>query len=228
MRRPLGPLLATLLVLALAVSLALSETAGGEDATIGVRGHWVVEVRDPDGTPVTRREFHNGLVANGTIPNILAGQLIVGPMEIEVDCLGICVRPCRVVAPGGLVGVACRIVDPRLVGSSSLPPGGIPKAIFNTLTVTPLGNFQGFQLLGSAVVASDTTISFFSTAIHTCTGTTTTANCGLLAPIQGSRVQLTSTAISPMAVVTGQQVIVTVTITFATAPAAPQSVASPR
>jgi hypothetical protein len=34
---------------------------GGPQEGIKVHGHWVIEVRNPDGTLSTRREFENGL-----------------------------------------------------------------------------------------------------------------------------------------------------------------------
>jgi hypothetical protein len=217
MRLPLGTLLATLLIPALAVSLVPSEAAGDADATIGVRGHWVVEVRDPDGTPVTRQEFHNALADTGLIPRILAGQITLGPLHVVMDCLGPgCTKPC---SPPGDKGLPCRIFEPRF----KLPAS---SSIFKSLQVSTVPG--GFKLVGSATVSSNTTISTFTAAIQTCDAkTTTTANCGVAT--EGVTANLTTT-VQPTTVVVGQQVQVTVTITFATAtaPATPQSVAPPR
>ena len=213
MRLPLGTLLATLLVLALADSPVPAGAAGGGNQTIGVTGHWVVEVREPDGTPVTRREFHNSLVNPGVIPRLLHGLFTAGRMDVQILCsiLPGCVVPC----PEG----SCRIVEPSFVVNAS-------PSIFKNLTKTNVAG--GFQLAGSAVVSSPTTIRRFTTGVSTCGTSTTPASCvAATAP----REILTGTTLSPgIDVVAGQQVQVTITITFATAAPATtsQAVAPPR
>lgn len=47
--------------------------AKGTHEGIQIHGHWVIEVRNPDGTLGQRREFENALVPQGT--NVLAGVL---------------------------------------------------------------------------------------------------------------------------------------------------------
>lgn len=213
MRLPLGMLLATLLVLALTGSPVPAGAAEGGNQTIGVTGHWVVEVREPDGTPVTRREFHNALLNPGVIPRLLHGLFTAGLMDVHILCsiLPGCVVPC----PDG----PCRIVEPRLVVSAS-------PSIFKNLTKTNVAG--GFQLAGSAVVSSTTTIRRFTTGVSTCGTATTPPDC---VAATRPREILTGTTLSPgIDVVAGQQVLVTITITFATAAPATtsQTVAPPR
>jgi hypothetical protein len=214
MRLPLGTLLATLLVLGLTVSLVPAAAAGTGDETIGVSGHWVIEVHQPDGTPVSRREFHNALASPATIPIVLGGKFTAGPLQISLNCVGTgCVPPC----PG-----SCRIVEPRLAGFAT-------ASMFKNLTVSLLpGGFQGFQVQGRAMVSSDSTIAQVDTMVNLCPPATNTAICGMAGtpPLIAS---LTTASLSPaIAVVAGQQVVVTVTITFATATAPPASVVAPR
>src|SRR5713226_6208411 len=45
---------------------AASES-GGQKEGIKVHGHWTIDVRNPDGTLVTHREFENSLAASGTL-----------------------------------------------------------------------------------------------------------------------------------------------------------------
>lgn len=48
--------------------------AGGNHEGIQVHGHWVIEVKNPDGTVTTRREFENSLASDGGA-TLLAGLL---------------------------------------------------------------------------------------------------------------------------------------------------------
>lgn len=203
MKRPLGTLFATLLVLALTVSLAPPETAGSADATIGVRGHWVIEIRDPDGTLVTRREFHNFLEPNNVIGQVLASQRAAGPLAILLRCNSPgCTPPCPPAAPGQ--SAVCMISEPRLTGAPS-------AFLFKNLTKTTVAG--GFQLRGSAIAANDSTLSSVSTGVNTCAPTVATSGC--TAAFFGP---LTGTFVTPgIPVVRGQAMQVTVTITFATA-----------
>ena len=56
---------------------------GGPHAGIQIHGHWTIEVREPDGTLVTHREFDNALVATGpeTLASILSRQRSPGLWE---------------------------------------------------------------------------------------------------------------------------------------------------
>jgi len=215
MRKLSRTLVATLLVLALSVVFAPPGIAGGPEETIGVHGHWVIEVRDPDGGMAARREFHNALVANNPITQILTSQRSAGPLEINLGCTGV---GCAPLCPGQI----CRIVEPRLPG----PPTAV---IFKNLTVVNFG--VGFELQGSIVAAVDSTIGLVNSLATTClpSAAPSTCNFGLAGSLLST---LTGGSVSPaVPVATGQQVLVTVTITFATAAAAPattQGVAPPR
>src|SRR3989442_5421961 len=55
-----------------------AESKGGQVEGIKVHGHWTIEVRNPDGTLVTRREFENGLVGASGLAQILARQKTPG------------------------------------------------------------------------------------------------------------------------------------------------------
>lgn len=202
-------LVPALLVLVLVVSPAPPEAAGPVDATIGVSGQWVVEIHDPDGTLVTRRTFRNALQDPAKILNILRGQLTPGPLEVAIGCTGTgCVSPCAPFA-------TCRILEPRFGG----PPGA---SLFRNLAVATVAN--GFQLRGFAVMLANATLSSFNANINTCPLTITPANCGPLVGAASSALPLTSKVLSPgIAVVTGQQVLVTITITFDTATVQPQN-----
>lgn len=51
---------------------AAGKPTGGQQEGIKVHGHWVIEVRNPDGSLVKRHEFENALVNSAVLPKILA------------------------------------------------------------------------------------------------------------------------------------------------------------
>jgi hypothetical protein len=120
--------------------VAPSVAAGG-DETIGMTGHWVVEVRDADGTSVLRREFHNALAPTNLLPDFLSGQLTAGPLLMRLSCEGAgCPAPC-------LLGL-CLIIESRTTFTAS-------ASVFKNLTTTsdrrerwPAGPGHGHDHLG--------------------------------------------------------------------------------
>jgi hypothetical protein len=191
-------LVTVLAVLALAVALVPSGASGGPDESIGVSGHWVIEVRDPDGTLVTRREFHNALNGAGRLSEHLRGVLTPGPMRVVLSCLSSpCVAPC----PG-----RCSITEARAVGTAT-------SSLFKNLTVTPLST--GYELRGFAVASADGEIERVLTFVGVCPPTVAPASC----TVSQEAFSLTATNLSsPVPVASGQQVLVTVSVSFATAP----------
>jgi hypothetical protein len=59
---------------------------GGNHEGITVHGHWVIEVRNPDGTLVTHRDFENSLTSTGAqnLPLLLSGFEVSGGWYIEL------------------------------------------------------------------------------------------------------------------------------------------------
>ncbi|MFZ0392383.1 MAG: hypothetical protein WCF17_02855 [Terracidiphilus sp.] len=64
-----------------------AEPAGGLNQGITVHGHWVIEVRNPDGSLAQRREFENSLMPAGklAIAALLAGNVTGGGLAIALD-----------------------------------------------------------------------------------------------------------------------------------------------
>jgi len=59
--------------------------AKGTQEGIKVHGHWTIEVKNPDGTVVTHREFENSLVSNsgpGLLSAMLGGAVIPGSWSV--------------------------------------------------------------------------------------------------------------------------------------------------
>src|SRR5713226_5405287 len=84
------------LFLMLAVSTALAQTASEKETaqtdtvtasgTIQVHGHWVIEIRNPDGSLDSRREFDNALLPSGTVflASLLGRQVHVAEWSVAV------------------------------------------------------------------------------------------------------------------------------------------------
>jgi hypothetical protein len=215
MRTSPATLVITLLALALAFVPAPPGAFGGEGAAIGVSGHWVIEVRDPDGTLAARREFHNLLLGKNPISKIVTSQRSPGALDVRLLCsTAACTSPC----PGGAQqGPFCRIIEPRetvLAASASL---------FKNLTAELVAG--GFRLRGFAVAARDGAFERVATSMITCVPTVAPSACTLVA--SSDTLDLTQTDLpAALSVVGGQQVQVTVTITFATATPAPAAAQS--
>jgi len=175
---------------------------------VKVHGHWTIEVRNPDGTLVTHREFENALVAPAgavTLSQVLTGADVVGGWEVDLAATTAGdTPPCAVVSPAGAATAGtCGIVSPGFQI--------INKSAFPTLSVAPISGTGGVMLSGTATAGEtgsvDTVSSFI---IHCplpspCGNVTTGRTFGTF----------TSAAVSPAISVTpGQSIAVTVTLTF--------------
>jgi hypothetical protein len=64
------------------------EHTGGPQEGIKIHGHWVIDVRNPDGKLVTHREFENSYLDTNFLSIILARQNSVGLWEVLLSGLG--------------------------------------------------------------------------------------------------------------------------------------------
>ncbi len=62
-------------------------TAGGPHEGIQVHGHWVIEVKNPDGTVTARREFENSIQPNGAVflASLIAGNNASGSIAVLLN-----------------------------------------------------------------------------------------------------------------------------------------------
>jgi len=195
-------------------ALPNSGTAQG----IKVHGHWVINIKNPDGTLVEHREFENSITSSGQqiLIGLLAGYYVPGDYDIQVAPVS-GNSPCL-----GSSGAVC-----TLVRSLSTYPG-ISLCAVNLcstgLTSTYNLTSPNFSLVlsGTATANNNGTIGVVSTGLNPCTNsntlnptsveTSSPASCvssttGLFGP-------LTSTTITPITVISGQLIQITVTISF--------------
>ena len=181
-----------------------SGPAGGRVEGIMVHGHWTIEVRDPDGTLVSRREFENTLTLTGAsiIANILGRNRVPGRWTIVTGAGG-APEPC-----GG----------PCVLAESTDPQTG-PNVFKNlAVTVTGAGNTQ-LTLSGNATASGDGQILEVATRNQSCVAANqagpaacTTAPLG---PASAGEFEITSTNLSlAIDVLNGQQVQLQVILSF--------------
>ncbi len=137
-----------------AALLVLPRLLGAQVPTqgINVHGHWVIEVRDADGTLRVRREFENAFQGQQALAQVLAGVTPMGLWIVFASSGSGGSNLCS----GPTVGV-CRIVEP---GSGF----AADSWTFKNLTKTVSGAFE-LVLQGSFVVSNSGTVNSVATEI---------------------------------------------------------------
>lgn len=177
-------------------------TGGETREGIAVHGRWTIEVRDPDGTLVERREFDNALAtqAPALLAELAAGSRTSGIWRIDLAG-GSGNNPCA----GG--ASPCFIVETAAGGSGST---------FPTLTVSVPSsgpNSPKLVLSGTATAQHDSQILLVRTSLGHCDPTVAPSTDCVGSNMSFS--PMTAAVLSPaVSVVSGQQIQVTVVITF--------------
>jgi hypothetical protein len=201
-------------------------SAKGQHEGVTVHGHWIIEVKNPDGKVVTRREFENSLaVGNGPdlLTGALSGQYVPGGFYIFLSN-----GSGEMCSQGTLCLYDARYTCANGTASSSTICGAVtysPNAATNGSTV-------GFTLNGTASnVANGVTISQVQSGVVVCIAAPPPATsdslalysvspqqCGINAPsssgFAGVLLALTNAFPTAVNVTTGQSVSVNVVITF--------------
>lgn len=112
-----------------------STAKGAPQDGIKVHGHWIIEVRNPDGSLVTHREFENSLCCNG--PALLAGCLVNGCSKGGWDIIFYTVNAGTVCA-NPINGNVCDI-NPAI---PTLNPGGTSFTLNASFTAATAGSIN--------------------------------------------------------------------------------------
>jgi hypothetical protein len=196
---------AVISVIALQPGFAQGQAAASEKARPGqegikVHGHWIIEVRNPDGKLVTHREFENALVTSGgtLLSQVLARSASVGFWAVG---LGGSPQPC------GTTGQPANC----FIGDTASGMGSYPSAgIFNTLSISST-SAGTMVMTGTATAGNTASINSVQTSNNPCPSTSAPAT----ACLNGTLDYFTSATVSPaINVVAGQTIAVTVTISF--------------
>lgn len=177
---------------------------GGSSEGIQIHGHWVIEVREPDGSLASRREFDNDLTTGGSL---LLGQLLgrtktIGVWRVQLQGPTGFTGPCQ---PNPSIFFACIITETNSTATAG-------SHVSNDLLVTPpVAIGDPLVLQGGVTALVDADISLVSTLVEVCDGTVTATTCNSTGSIDVAF--FTTTLPNPVIpVLNGQGINVTVEI----------------
>lgn len=203
----------TALAACLATGLVLSARAAAQQSpeppssateAITVHGHWVIEVRNPDGTLATRREFNNALLPQGgaSLAQLLGRSISMGLWRVRLDSTS-GDGPCD----AGGAAALCLLQEPS--DSETLP------TFYKTLAVE-VSEQNELVLRGTATAQRDGEIDLVHARLFRCTPDLPPNDPASCQQTLGNVFRgFTETTLgSPVSVATGQVILVTVTMSF--------------
>jgi hypothetical protein len=183
-----------------------TDSTAGSMEGIHMRGQWTIEVRDPDGTLVDRREFDNAVTDAGiaNLVAVLARSQTVGGWRVlttgSTDVAPGCLDDAGSSAP-------CVIVEST--------DNETTNNMFPTLTVVSSADGVFMRLAGSFVAQTNGEVAVVQTIQLFCPPTIDPDACpGNQGPTLVIATITSTDLASPIAVLTGQQVQLNVDITF--------------
>jgi len=201
---------------------------GGNHVGVEMHGHWVIDVKNQDGTVAEHRDFENTIQPNGagTLVLMMAGYIVPSDYGIVLSSTG--TAPC---APVNSNGGTCAIVR-----SLTSAPGYFLCNSNDTCATSLTSSYvlnggttsgNTFTLAGTVTAYQTGTITSVSAVIGVCpsayysggtlTGYTTvspaTCNATANSP-SGGAIPISAATISTVSVAANQIVQVTVTISF--------------
>jgi len=226
-------------------SAAQTETAPGETtpakpghAGIAVHGHWVIEVRNPDGSVAQHREFENSLTITGTyvLAALLSGSAVPGNWAVLLSPAsgnGPCTNSYSISGTSGTSEV-CEVVQSLTTapatgdcqqnlcgaGLTLTVPGLNSLAMTGTIVANQTGTIGAVSTTMAACFPNGTTY-FQNTAIQS--GTVSPSACVTASTVGESFTSTTLTTIlkpgatptpNPIPVTAGQTVLASVTLSF--------------
>jgi hypothetical protein len=201
--------------------------AGAINQGVKMHGHWIIDVKNPDGSLVEHRDFENALEGGGQgfLIGLMSGYLIPGNYMIVMGPQsgnGACVATfqwCGIVTslttyPGaGYCGsYYCGTgltVTPNL-GSSGLSSGPFSLVLAGSITANQTGTIGSVYSL----ISTCANIGYSTTVNPTAMETSSPVSCVSQTSPEPWYGPLSQANITPVSVNSGQIVQVTVTITF--------------
>jgi hypothetical protein len=217
----LGTFTSAPLVPAQKPAAAKAASPSGPKEGIKVHGHWTIEIRNPDGRLVERREFKNALSAFGKASLARFLQRVSKPGEWIVELRSATFSPEGPCGTSSLIGSPCRIYEK----ASQLPEASSTE-VFKTLTVSSQSETNNTVLSGTATATRTESISTVATQLYRCPADTqgvcphipneecVTGLGGILLCSPNVREFTGTTLATPINVVAGQIIQVTVVISF--------------
>jgi len=185
--------------------------SGGKNEGIRVHGHWVLEIKNADGSSASRHEFENALVTtscldvcgNVGMAQLLTGQYFATEWAVALAYTDAACQQNPQSCSNCPSATLCGFISIQQVGCTGVPLCGL-------LTVGLNSNSTALVLTGtSAPVVATGTISLVRTIFYNCPLSSTPTACFQNQPGIFFTAANTNLTIQP-----GQAVSVTVTISF--------------
>jgi len=207
-----------------------SNLPNGAAQGIKVHGHWVIDVKNPDGTLATHREFENSLTGANQgqllLGGLLSGYYVAGDYAIQLGS-----SICQGVGQGAGV---CSIVASQTgqPGSYLCSLGECFATLKYTYNLQPTSQLDAYMVMSGSAVPDETgTLDTVSTVYNVCdftngytgsgapalpTGVTPVAPSSCIGSNNSAFIStFTSTTVTPaISITSGQVISVTVTISF--------------
>jgi hypothetical protein len=186
---------------------AAGAPVGGPSEGIRVHGDWTIEIRQPDGSLVSRSQFQNALTSMGRyrLSTFLSRANTPGAWAVTLDGTTSSTTPCRLV--DGTTPTSCNVVE----SISGLPTSGYVSKNLTVSVPTSGPNASKLVLSGSMTAGYDGDVKTVGTYNWVCSSATAPDSCtGTTGPYSITVTSL-GTAIPVSA---GQQILVTVVISF--------------
>jgi hypothetical protein len=179
-----------------------AKPSGGPREGVKVHGHWTIDVRNPDGTLASHRDFENSLQSTGA--GVLVGSLsrasVTGLWHVFL-VVSVAPSPCNSTQ-------ICAIDEPTEIGS----PDSRNLAVSAPTSGPNAGNVV---LAGSVTVAGSGTFIAVLTNVDVCAVGVIPTGCNSSLVLNfGSTVFTNAILMTPISVVPGQLVQVTVVLSF--------------
>jgi len=135
---------------------------GGTHEGIKVHGHWMIEVKRPDGKLVSHTEFENSLVGPALLADMLFGYDVPGGYKVILTSGAAGSGPCPALSGGS---TSCTLVgslfspEPASFGDLASGCGGVPSGLPNQITATGPCFPLSLSTLASALVFSGTAVA---------------------------------------------------------------------
>jgi len=186
-----------------------------------MHGHWIVDLRNADGSVAEHRDFENSLLNPTALYQIVTGLDVTGDFAITIASTGslVCSTLSGSTSPLG----NCVIVASSTAGLGGVSCGGTAAGIcnYNLKEVTNGGGGNGaITLTGTMPVLASGTVTEVGTQLMLCGGGTpftTVDPVGCYNQTESSGYgygNFTGTAITALNVTTGQTIAFTVVLTF--------------
>lgn len=184
---------------------AAAKPSGGRQEGIKVHGHWVIDIRNPDGTLASHHEFENALASGGgdqLLALLLAHKGNPGRWELSLAAAVGGVSPCEG-GTGGRFANWCRIIE----SDATNPTGGNAESKDLNVVVG-----TGFTVImqGTITALVNGAVGRVSTSLGLCAPSDPTAVCHSA----GWTNLFTDAFPAPIAVVASQIMQVKVTLSF--------------